>query len=140
MGAREPGCSSGSIPKLLAGCEIHLHVPAGAVPKDGPSAGVTMAAALVSALSKRRAHGEVAMTGEISLRGRVLPVGGIKDKVLAASRAGIRTVLLPKRNEKDLVDIPRTCARRSTCASSRASTRCSPTRSSPRRRPSARAA
>jgi hypothetical protein len=68
-------------------------VPAGAVPKDGPSAGVTMAAALVSALSKRRAHGEVAMTGEISLRGRVLPVGGIKDKVLAASRAGIRTVL-----------------------------------------------
>jgi ATP-dependent Lon protease len=93
-------------PKLLAGCEIHLHVPAGAVPKDGPSAGVTMAAALVSALSKRRAHGEVAMTGEISLRGRVLPVGGIKDKVLAASRAGIRTVLLPKRNEKDLVDVP----------------------------------
>jgi ATP-dependent Lon protease len=65
-----------------------------------------MAAALVSALSKRRAHGEVAMTGEISLRGRVLPVGGIKDKVLAASRAGIRTVLLPKRNEKDLVDVP----------------------------------
>jgi ATP-dependent Lon protease len=93
-------------PKLLTGCEIHLHVPAGAVPKDGPSAGVTMAAALVSALSKRRAHGEVAMTGEISLRGRVLPVGGIKDKILAASRAGIRTVLLPKRNEKDLVDVP----------------------------------
>jgi len=93
-------------PDLLKACEIHLHVPAGAVPKDGPSAGVTMATALVSALSKRRAHGEVAMTGEISLRGRVLPVGGIKDKVLAASRAGIRTVLLPKRNEKDLVDIP----------------------------------
>jgi ATP-dependent Lon protease len=93
-------------PKVLAGCEIHLHVPAGATPKDGPSAGITMAAALVSALSKRRAHGEVAMTGEISLRGRVLPVGGIKDKVLAASRAGIRTVLLPKRNEKDLVDVP----------------------------------
>jgi ATP-dependent Lon protease len=65
-----------------------------------------MAAALVSALSKRRAHGEVAMTGEITLRGRVLPVGGIKEKVLAASRAGIRTVLLPKRNEKDLIDIP----------------------------------
>jgi len=93
-------------PSLLAGCEIHLHVPAGAVPKDGPSAGVTMATALVSALSKRRAHGEVAMTGEISLRGRVLPVGGIKDKVLAAARAGIRTVLLPKRNEKDLVEVP----------------------------------
>jgi ATP-dependent Lon protease len=93
-------------PKLLEACEIHLHVPAGAIPKDGPSAGVTMATALVSALSKRRAHGNVAMTGEISLRGRVLPVGGIKDKVLAAARAGIETVLLPKRNEKDLVDVP----------------------------------
>ena len=93
-------------PELLKSCEIHLHVPAGAVPKDGPSAGVTLVTALVSALSKRRAHGEVAMTGEISLRGQVLPVGGIKDKVLAASRAGIRTVLLPRRNEKDLRDIP----------------------------------
>ncbi|MEM7411889.1 MAG: endopeptidase La [Myxococcota bacterium] len=92
--------------ELLEGCEIHLHVPAGAIPKDGPSAGVTMATALVSALSKRKAHGEVAMTGELSLRGKVLPVGGIKDKVLAASRAGIQTVLLPKRNEKDLVDVP----------------------------------
>jgi ATP-dependent Lon protease len=93
-------------PKLLEGCEIHLHVPAGAVPKDGPSAGVTMATALVSALSKRAAHGNDAMTGEISLRGRVLPVGGIKDKVLAAARAGIDIVLLPRRNEKDLVDVP----------------------------------
>ncbi len=93
-------------PKLLEGCEIHLHVPAGAIPKDGPSAGVTMATALVSALSKRPAHGNVAMTGEISLRGRVLPVGGIKDKVLAAARAGIDTVLLPRKNEKDLVDVP----------------------------------
>jgi ATP-dependent Lon protease len=92
--------------ELLKGCEIHLHVPAGAVPKDGPSAGVTLVTALVSALSGRRAHGEVAMTGEISLRGRVLPVGGIKDKVLAAARAGVRTVLLPRRNEKDLVEIP----------------------------------
>ncbi|MGE4609017.1 MAG: endopeptidase La [Myxococcota bacterium] len=87
-------------------CEIHLHVPAGAVPKDGPSAGVTMVTALVSALCGRKARGNVAMTGEISLRGRVLPVGGIKDKVLAAARAGIETVILPKRNEKDLVDIP----------------------------------
>jgi ATP-dependent Lon protease len=87
-------------------CEIHLHVPAGAVPKDGPSAGVTMVTALVSALCGRKARGNVAMTGEISLRGRVLPVGGIKDKVLAAARAGIKTVILPKRNEKDLVDIP----------------------------------
>lgn len=86
--------------------EIHLHVPAGAVPKDGPSAGITLVTALVSALSGRRARGNVAMTGEISLRGRVLPVGGIKDKVLAAGRAGIDTVILPRRNEKDLVDIP----------------------------------
>ncbi len=92
-------------PKLLTGCEIHLHVPAGAVPKDGPSAGVTMAAALVSALSKRRAHGEVAMTGEISLRGRVLPVGGIKEKVLAAKRAGIGRVVLPARNRKDVEEV-----------------------------------
>jgi ATP-dependent Lon protease len=90
----------------LKPAEIHLHVPAGAVPKDGPSAGVTLVTALVSALSGRRARGNVAMTGEISLRGRVLPVGGIKDKVLAAARAGIATVILPRRNEKDLVDIP----------------------------------
>jgi ATP-dependent Lon protease len=90
----------------LEPAEIHLHVPAGAVPKDGPSAGVTLVTALVSALSGRRARGNLAMTGEISLRGRVLPVGGIKDKVLAAARAGIDTVILPRRNEKDLVDIP----------------------------------
>lgn len=86
--------------------EVHLHVPAGAVPKDGPSAGVTLVTSIVSALSGRRARGDVAMTGEISLRGRVLPVGGIKDKVLAAARAGVQTVLLPLRNEKDLVDVP----------------------------------
>ena len=91
---------------VLEAAEIHLHVPAGAVPKDGPSAGVALATALVSALSGRRARGDVAMTGEISLRGRVLPVGGIKSKVLAAARAGVQTVLLPKRNEKDLVEIP----------------------------------
>jgi ATP-dependent Lon protease len=93
-------------PEVLGNCEIHLHVPAGAVPKDGPSAGITLVTAIVSALSGRRAHSRVAMTGEISLRGRVLPVGGIKDKVLAAARAGIETVLLPRRNEKDLVDVP----------------------------------
>ena len=92
--------------KALEAGEIHLHVPAGAVPKDGPSAGVALVAALVSVLSGRRARPEVAMTGEISLRGRVLPVGGIKDKVLAAARAGIKTVILPRRNEKDLVDVP----------------------------------
>ena len=93
-------------PEIFRNVSIHLHVPAGAVPKDGPSAGVTLVSALVSALSGRRAHGDVAMTGEISLRGRVLPVGGIKDKVLAASRAGIGTVVLPRRNEKDLVEVP----------------------------------
>ena len=93
-------------PELFQNVSIHLHVPAGAVPKDGPSAGVTLVSALVSALSGRKAFGNVAMTGEISLRGRVLPVGGIKDKVLAASRAGIDTVILPRRNEKDLVELP----------------------------------
>ena len=90
----------------LGAGELHLHVPAGAVPKDGPSAGVTLATALVSVLGARRARGNVAMTGEISLRGRVLPVGGIKEKVMAAARAGIDTVVLPRRNEKDLVEVP----------------------------------
>ncbi|MCZ6462894.1 MAG: endopeptidase La, partial [Proteobacteria bacterium] len=90
----------------LAPGEIHVHVPAGAVPKDGPSAGVTMVTAIVSALTNRRVRGNVAMTGEISLRGLVLPVGGIKDKILAAARAGIDTVVMPRRNEKDLVDVP----------------------------------
>jgi len=97
----------GLVSPALEASEIHLHVPAGAVPKDGPSAGVTLVTALVSALSGRRAHGQVAMTGEISLRGRVLPVGGIKSKVMAAARAGIDTVILPRRNEKDLVDVPK---------------------------------
>jgi len=87
-------------------CQIHLHVPAGAVPKDGPSAGLAMVTALVSVLSGRRARGHVAMTGEISLRGRVLPVGGIKDKILGAARAGVEEVVLPRRNEKDLGDVP----------------------------------
>ena len=90
---------------LRAG-EIHLHVPAGAVPKDGPSAGVALATAILSALSGRRALGTAAMTGEISLRGRVLPVGGIKEKVLAASRAGIERIILPGRNRKDVIEVP----------------------------------
>ena len=85
---------------------VHVHVPAGAVPKDGPSAGVTMTTALASLLSGRRVRGDVAMTGEVSLTGRVLPVGGIKQKLLAAHRAGISTVLIPQRNEPDLDDIP----------------------------------
>jgi ATP-dependent Lon protease len=86
--------------------DIHLHVPAGAIPKDGPSAGVTMAVALASLMSDRKIRHDLAMTGEITLRGKVLPVGGVKEKVMAARRAGIRTVVLPARNEKDLADIP----------------------------------
>jgi ATP-dependent Lon protease len=86
--------------------DIHVHVPAGAIPKDGPSAGVAMFIALASLFTQRPVRPDVAMTGEISLRGLVLPVGGIKEKVLAAQRAGVRTVLLPARNRKDLLDVP----------------------------------
>jgi len=97
----------GLAPEFWETSDIHVHVPAGAIPKDGPSAGVTMTTALVSLLTGRRVRSGLAMTGEVSLAGRVLPVGGIKEKVLAAHRAGIRTVLLPKRNEKNLVeDVP----------------------------------
>ena len=86
--------------------DVHIHVPAGGVPKEGPSAGITLTTALISALTERAVHRDVAMTGEMTLRGRVLPIGGLKEKVLAAHRAGIRTIILPKENMKDLVDVP----------------------------------
>ena len=96
----------GVAPSFWRRHDIHLHIPAGAQPKDGPSAGVTIAAALASLASGRPVRPEVGMTGEITLRGQVLPIGGVKEKVLAAHRAGLRTVILPKRNEPDLEDVP----------------------------------
>jgi len=88
------------------GHEIHIHLPEGAIPKDGPSAGITMALALVSAFTGMKASGDVAMTGEITLRGRVLPIGGLTEKLLAAKRNGISKVIIPKENEVDLKEIP----------------------------------
>jgi ATP-dependent Lon protease len=85
---------------------VHLHVPAGAIPKDGPSAGITMTTALASLLTGRPVRDEVGMTGEVTLQGRVLPIGGVKQKVLAAQRAGFTTVILPERNGPDLDDLP----------------------------------
>jgi ATP-dependent Lon protease len=98
--------SKGLVQENFEKWDLHVHVPAGATPKDGPSAGVAMYLALVSLLTGKPVRSDVAMTGEISLRGLVLPIGGVKEKTLAALRAGISTVMLPKRNEKDLEDVP----------------------------------
>ena len=87
--------------------DVHIHVPAGAIPKDGPSAGIAMATALISAFTNRKVDQQVGMTGEISLRGRVLPIGGLKEKALGALRAGITHIIIPEKNRKDLYDMPK---------------------------------
>jgi ATP-dependent Lon protease len=93
-------------PKFFETHDIHIHVPEGAVPKDGPSAGVTLTTAIVSALTHREVYSDLAMTGEVTLRGNVLPIGGLKEKSLAAHRVGIHNVVIPKQNMKDMDDIP----------------------------------
>ncbi len=93
-------------PTFQDNIDIHIHIPEGATPKDGPSAGAAMCCAMISALTRRPARGNLAMTGEITLRGRVLAIGGLKEKILAAVRAGIKTVIFPRTNEKDLQDLP----------------------------------
>jgi ATP-dependent Lon protease len=103
---RSKSAQLGIDPKVFEKTDVHVHVPAGAIPKDGPSAGVTMLMAMASLFSGRPVRSDVGMTGEVTLRGRMLPVGGIKMKVLAAHRAGLKTVILPKRNERDLEDVP----------------------------------
>ena len=103
---RSRSTTFGIKPTLFEKRDLHVHVPEGATPKDGPSAGIAMATSIVSVLTGIPVRRDVAMTGEITLRGRVLPIGGLKEKLLAAMRAGIKTVFIPKDNEKDLADIP----------------------------------
>lgn len=105
--ARSLATKNGSKEKIYKDFDVHIHVPAGAIPKDGPSAGVAMACALVSLLTNKKINRQVGMTGEITLRGKVLEIGGVKEKVLAAHRAGLKTIILPKNNQKDLEDIPK---------------------------------
>ena len=112
--ARSHARSLGIDPKRFDKIDIHINVPEGAVPKDGPSAGITMATALVSALLRRPIRRNVAMTGEITLRGRVLPVGGVKEKVLGSHRAGVDTIVLPQKNERDLMEVPKQVRRKLT--------------------------
>ena len=92
--------------KVFDKADIHIHVPEGAIPKDGPSAGVTIATALISVLSKKKVDRFVGMTGEITLKGRVLPIGGLKEKAIAAARCGLKQIVIPRDNEKDIDDIP----------------------------------
>ena len=103
---RSRATSFGIKPTLFERRDIHVHVPEGATPKDGPSAGIAMATSIVSVLTGIPVRRDIAMTGEITLRGRVLPIGGLKEKLLAALRGGVKLVLIPKDNEKDLADIP----------------------------------
>jgi ATP-dependent Lon protease len=93
--------------KIIDNSDIHIHVPEGAIPKDGPSAGVTLITALISAFTNKEINKNIGMTGEITLRGNILPIGGLKDKIIGAHRGGIKTIFIPKKNEKDIDDIPK---------------------------------